>query len=241
MIKVDTKFPIAYESADHIHPEGIYCDNNLNLSFIEQLESFLNQKKINFMDIGCAGGEMVCEMYRRGHISVGLEGSDQCLNVRPEMVTEVGKEPLGKSNWEKYGNQILFTCDVTKPFSVFKDDELMKFDVITCFDVIEHFEPEDQSNFIQNIKKHLKNDGIFLAAIAMFNAGRSVGTDDIEYHKSIFPVEWWQNKFQENEMIEISYPFNTTNRSYHHVQANGPIGSTIAYGPTYLCAWQKKL
>lgn len=241
MIKVDTKFPVAYTSLDHIHPEGIYWDNNLNLNFIEQLESFWGDRKIRFMDVGCAGGEMVCEMHRRGHTSVGLEGSDQCLNVRNEMVEEVGREPLGKNNWQEYGNKILFTCDVTKPFTVFNDDEPMKFDVVTCFDVIEHFDPEDQSQFIQNIRKHLKDDGIFLLAIAMFPAGRSVGHDPIEYHKSIFPVEWWQNKFQENDMLEFPYPFNTTNRSYQSVQANAPIGTTITHGPTYICLWKKKL
>lgn len=228
MKKVDTKFPVAYASADHTHPEGIYLDNSLNMVFIEKLESLFENKKINFMDVGCAGGEMVCEMHRRGHNSVGIEGSDQCLNVRPEMVKEVGQEPLGKNNWEKYGNKILFTCDATKPFSVIENKKPMKFDVITCFDVIEHFEPEDQSAFIQNIKNHLKDDGIFLAAIAMFSSGRSTGTEIIEYHKSIFPVEWWRNKFEENEMVEISYPFDVTNRAWHPPA-------------TFICAWKKKV
>lgn len=232
MITVKTDFPIAVDSADHIHPEGIYYDNSLHIPFVEQLEKYFPGEKINFMDIGCAGGELVCEMHRRGHKSVGLEGSDHCLNVREEMIEEVGFEPAGKKNWQQYANNILFTCDASKPFSVMEDGEQIKFDVITCFDVVEHFNPEDLDTFIQNVRGHLKDTGMFLATIALYPAGRHESSKNtpeggVEYHKSVFPVVWWQDKFKENGMTEYEFTFDTTNRGL-------PFN-------TYICWWQKTL
>lgn len=110
-----------------------------------------------------------------------------------------------------------------------EDGEQLKFDVITCFDVIEHFEPEDVDMYIQQVCKHLKDDGIFLATIALYSAGRHAESENtpegLDYHKSVFPVSWWQEKFSKH-MNEQPYLFSTTNRGN---PAN-----------TYTCWWKKK-
>ena len=214
MIKLKTKFPIALDSDDHIHPEGIYLDNNLNPEFLNSVLSFF-RGHMNYLDLGCAGGELVCEMHRRGNTAVGLEGSDHCLNVREDMVKEMGTLPYGYKNWEEYHNEILFTCDVTKDYTLLEDGIQMEFDLITCWDVMEHFTPDAVDNFLKNVSTHLKPNGIFVASIALFGSGRSVVTEEtlgINYHKSVFPRKWWIEKI-EKHLKKVTYPFSATNRT----------------------------
>jgi 2-polyprenyl-3-methyl-5-hydroxy-6-metoxy-1,4-benzoquinol methylase len=215
-IKVFTNNPVAINSDDHLYPEGIYYDNNLNINFCNEIEQYYDHKKINFLDLGCAGGELVCHMYDRGHNSVGLEGSDHCLNVRPEMVKEVGFEPLGHKNWKLFGNKILFTCDITKDYTITNNSKPAKFDFITCFDVMEHFTSDEVDNFLKQLYKHTKHGGLFIAQIALYPSGRhssSLNTpENINYHKSVFPREWWLEKIS-SYFVEIKFPFTCHNRS----------------------------
>jgi len=220
MFTVVTEHPVAVNSDDHKHPEGIYYDNNLNAGFVESVEDYFedkNKKSINFMDLGCAGGALVCEMHKRGHISIGLEGSDHCLNIRPEMVEEVGMMPAGHENWKEYGNKILFTCDVTKPFEVQFNNNIFTFDLITCWDVIEHFLDEDLDVYFANVDKHLKAGGIFAASIHMRKSHRNKNSkntpSDLNYHKSMHGREWWEQKLKEHFNL-IPFPFLVSNRGH---------------------------
>lgn len=226
MFNVKTDYPVAINSDDHKYPEGIYYDNNCNFKFVQDVEQYFNSKPINFMDLGCAGGELVCQIHKRGHNSVGLEGSDHCLNIRPDMIKEVGREPAGMQNWQIYGNKNLFTCDVTKPYEVIQDNNLFQCDLITCWDVMEHFEPDEVDMFLMQTHKHLKDKGIFIASIALFDSGRHAESQNtpagLNYHKSVFNSYWWLKRLQ-NYFKQIAYPFSVTNRDID------PLG-----GPGYL-------
>lgn len=216
MLQVITNYPIAIDSDDHKYPEGIYYDNNSNQAFIADVEKYFNDH-ISILDLGCAGGQLVCDMHQKGHVAVGLEGSDHCLNVRPQTVDEVGMLPYGHQNWKTYGNKILFTCDITKDYQIYDCDRPMKFDLITCWDVMEHFEPNAVPKFVELVKNHLKPNGIYVATIALFSSGRhqlSKNTPHgLEYHKSLFPKEWWLNQLAP-QLQSIPYPFMCCNRSY---------------------------
>lgn len=207
MITITAEAPVALDSNDHIYPDGIYLDNNVTPSFVNDVESFF-QKKINFLDLGCAGGALVCELINRGHNAVGIDGSDHCLVFRKEAADKLGVEkPHGYDNWQKYGNQRLFTADITKDFQLFENGEPMKFDLITAWDVMEHFYPERMDTFMEQVKKHLKPDGYFIASIANFSLNKL----DIEYHKSNFPDEWWTEKLSPH-LNRIKYIFNSCHR-----------------------------
>ena len=75
-MKVITDYPVAYESKDHTEPWGTKGDNNTSLPYIEEIEKHFGGKKINFLDIGCSGGQLVVDLHNRGHKSIGIEGSD---------------------------------------------------------------------------------------------------------------------------------------------------------------------
>lgn len=216
MIQIKTDFPVAVDSDDHKHPEGVYYDNNVDMDFVRDIEARYG-REISFMDLGCAGGALTCTMFERGHTAVGLEGSDHCLHLNDDMVREVGRLPAGFHNWVKYGNKILFTADVTKPYDVLENDAPLQFDLITCWDVMEHFNPDQVDPFMLNVQRHLKPGGILVASIALFDAGRheeSKNTPEgLNYHKSVFPREWWLERTNKY-LTEVPYPFGTTNRPY---------------------------
>ena len=225
MITVETQHPIATESLDHIHPEGIYYDNNLNIWWVENAEKYFGAgkggRKLNFLDLGCAGCLLVRAMHERGHTAVGLEGSDHCLNIRPEMVEEVGQLPYGHENWKIHGNKILFTCDVTKEYTIRYNGELLKFDLISCWDVIEHFEPEELDTFFGLVDKHLADNGIFVGSIALIDAPRMPTSKNtpanLNYHKSLFTANWWDKKLAQyfTKMDYFSVFGGCTNRVSH--------------------------
>jgi SAM-dependent methyltransferase len=174
MIKVITKYPIAFDSPDHLYPWGTKRDNSTNIKFIDEIENYFGNKKISYMDIGCSGGQLVKDFGERGHISIGLEGSDYSLiNDR--------------ANWAELANKLLFTCDVSYPFTILNDDEPLKFDCITAWELIEHLHPERLDAFFQNVLNHLSDDGLFCASIATV-PDKPEGHD---LHLSVFSPQTW--------------------------------------------------
>jgi SAM-dependent methyltransferase len=216
MIKVKTNNPIAIDSLDHTYPEGVYYDNNVSIRFVDDVQGFFN-KPINFLDLGCAGGALTIKMHELGNKSIGIDGSDGCLNVKDYVIEHFkGNMPLGHTNWKKYYNEVLFTADITKDYEILENDEILKFDLITCWDVMEHFEPEQINNFLLNVTKHLKPDGIFIASIALYDSGTGIEWKDIpniNYHKSVFPREQWTSEI-ETYFNTTPYPFSVCNREY---------------------------
>lgn len=221
MIIVETKFPLAVDSDDHKYPEGVFIDNNVNMGFVAGVERHFNHRKIDFMDLGCAGGGLAITMHSRGHNAVGLEGSDTCLNPPSQLVNTLRALPAGYENWQKHGNKRLFTCDITKRYQVYEDGQPMKFDLITCWDVMEHFHEDEIETFMRMVFNHLKPDGIFLASIALFDSGRNEALikadpntpENLNYHKSVQPASWWLPKI-EPFLNRIPYPFVETNRPF---------------------------
>lgn len=208
MISIIAEASIATDSDDHNYPDGIYLDNNLSTDFVDDVEKYF-QRKINFLDLGCAGGALVCEFLKREHNAVGIDGSDHCMVFRQEAAEKLKMiKPLGYDNWQQYGNKRLFTADITKEFQLLEDIDFMKFDLITAWDVLEHFYPERIDTFIEQVKKHLNPNGLFVASIAKF----SLNKHSVEYHKSNFPDSWWLEKLTPH-FNRIEYPFNHCNRN----------------------------
>jgi 2-polyprenyl-3-methyl-5-hydroxy-6-metoxy-1,4-benzoquinol methylase len=192
MIEIRTSHPIAYTSLDHIFPVGTKEDNNTSLSFIEEVEGFF-KRKINFLDLGCAGGQLAVDFHLRGHLSVGLEGSDYSINTK-------------RANWPTYANSVLFTCDLTKPFAVVEDGERVKFDCITAWEVIEHLPRQDLWMFFRNIADHLHPDGLFCGSISQSDSW----INGINLHQSIFPRDTWEKELIPDFFRQSTYPFHSS-------------------------------
>jgi len=180
-IKLETEYPVAYESNDHIVPHGTIRDDTRYPRFIHACEMyFKNMDKLAFADLGCSSGGIVLDALLRGHEAVGLEGSDESFKQQ-------------RAHWRVIPNN-LFTCDVTKPFTLKKDGIRKEFDVISAWEMLEHIRESDLDALLKNIKDHLKLGGIFVGSIANW--------DDIDektgvnWHVNLHPYEWWSEKFK---------------------------------------------
>ena len=177
MITLETSYPIAYESPDHIFPWGTKNDNSTNEGFINETLDFWEQRgksKINFLDLGCSGGQLVVDY-----------------------------------------NKNLFTCDVTKPYKLLKDNKEIKFDVISAWEVIEHIAENDLIPFFNQINKNLLSGGFFCGSISM-------NIEVLEGH-ALHQTVWNEKKWYENfpqilkgtDLELYDYPFQNKVRQDH--------------------------
>ena len=180
MITLKTKHPIAVDSPDHLYPWGTKNDNSTNVGFIDDISSFCSmngKSKFNFLDLGCSGGQLVIDVLNRGNLAVGLEGSDYSV-INP------------RANWPKYHNKNLFTCDVTKKYELFNNELLIKFDVISAWEVIEHIAENDLKPFFKQISNNLNSGGIFCGSISQ----KEEELEGYKLHQTVWnELTWYSN------------------------------------------------
>lgn len=124
--------------------ETLYLSNHLNKSRFEFFETYVpNWKGVKVLDIGCGGG-LACEfLAKRG---AQVSGIDLSLNS-----IKAAQKHAKNSNLE-----IDYQCGVAENLPY----EEKTFDVVVCFDVLEHV--EDWEKVISEIYRVLNKNGIFL-------------------------------------------------------------------------------
>ena len=193
--KVITEYPIAYESLDHINPHGTARDNYTSIGLIDELEETFGPSNIKIADIGCSGGQFVIDIYSRGNIAIGLEGSDYSLK-------------RGRANWKEYANKLLFTCDATKPYKILKDNEPLLFNVISAWEVVEHIAFQDLPNFFKYINDNLEFGGIFIASISqVHDIVNGINLHQTVYDKDTWTNEIWGNVLHDTKLTVHEYPY----------------------------------
>lgn len=187
-----TSNPVAIDSLDHTNPFGTINDNTVCPKFVDKIYKLFSNCK--FLDLGCAGGGLVKEFYDKGSVAVGLEGSD--YNIKRQ-----------RAEWATIPNN-LFTCDITKPFAILDDNEqLIRFDVISCWEVMEHIKECDIPTLVANIKKHLSNRGYWMMSVSLD------GKDN--HHVTVKSEKWWNDLFKE-------YGFMNDKYIYEYISPNWP-------------------
>lgn len=207
MIELITNKPVAIDSLDHINPYGCIRDNNSFNPYIMEVKNYFNKKSLNVLDMGCAGGQIIIDHVSSGDIAVGLEGSSHVLNG------------TGQNNWKLYKDKNLFLCDITDPFLIKNDQNLLQFDYIQMWEVLEHI-PETKLNMLfNNIANHLSSHGLFCGSIATYFC--SSGT-----HVSVFDKLKWKEIFKNNGFEMTDYIFSNVPRQdlKPHLQPNYPNG-----------------
>ena len=195
-ITLKTDFPVAFESIDHKAPRGTLHDNTRYPRFIKKCETLFPEKEtISFLDLGCSGGGMVLDAILRNHIGIGLEGSDTSYVAQ-------------RAEWRLLRNN-LFTCDITKPFTLNDSDgNTHKFDIIAAWEVLEHLEEKSLTQFFANLTNHMHENSYFIATIADWDdIDEKTG---INWHITVKPFEWWKNMFEQNgfKMVENKLSFS---------------------------------
>jgi len=213
-IRLDCESKIAYDSPDHINPLGTKQDNSRNRFFNEKIYRLYSQvsmkEQLKILDLGCSGGGFVNDCHNDGCFAIGLEGSDYSEDMR-------------RAAWGTIPYN-LFTCDITKRFSLYKNDKNVKFNIITAWEVLEHLDIKGVYGLINNIKKNISKNGIFVASIE----NKSCKYNGQELHQTQKPKEWWISEFKRQGLIyrpDIEEYFNRhyvrgraeSNESFHIV------------------------
>jgi len=183
MIHFKSEGKLPTYSKDFTEPKGASHDNNGSTYFVEAVNKTFNNAQVYFLDLGCAGGQLVKDMLDAKHIAYGIEGSP------------IQKQE-GKHNWPIIPKN-LFVGDITEKFRFYTYDEdgqsqKVLFDVISAWDVLEHIPESRLPGLIENLTKNLKPDGFFVCGIADF--------EDEGYHVTIHDKEWWINLFESHKM-----------------------------------------
>ena len=195
LFRVKTDKVVANDSHDHQWPRGTIINNSRNLSFNRKLYAhFGNRKDLRILDLGCSGGGFVRSFLEDGYVAIGLEGSDVSKKLR-------------SAEWNTCPSH-LFTADITAPFQICDACEVaMTFHCITAWEVLEHI-PEDKLDaLLDNIRRHLKDDGIFVASIDMVPDGNPIL--GVVYHVTMQAERWWHSRFAEAGFESASHQFRT--------------------------------
>jgi 2-polyprenyl-3-methyl-5-hydroxy-6-metoxy-1,4-benzoquinol methylase len=172
---VETNYRVAFESPDHIAPKGTAANNSTNKKFLLHMDEYLRHElkagtnTLNFMDLGCSGGQLVADFIKMKWRGAGLEGSDFSLKFK-------------RANWATLANTNLFTCDITKPYQVTLDGKPAQFHLITAWEVMEHIATPDLDLVLTQIRKHLAPGGYFVAS--------TTETSDIHEGLELHQTQW---------------------------------------------------
>jgi SAM-dependent methyltransferase len=181
LFKVDTNKVVATDSHDHQWPRGTITDNSTNPRFNLKLYDYFNHRSdLRVLDLGCAGGGFVRSFLEDGFTAIGLEGSDVSKRLR-------------SAEWGTCPHH-LFTADITSPFTIREcNGNAILFHCITAWEVLEHI-PEDKLGvMLDNIKRHLTGDGIFVGSVDMTPDGNPIV--GAVYHVTLKPESWWMERF----------------------------------------------
>ena len=203
MFTVDTETTIAIDSPDHIFPHGTANDNHTSIGLLDELKTKFSGQ-FSLMDLGCSGGQFIIDAIERGNLAIGLEGSDFSLKNN-------------RANWiDKNINNSLFLCDISRDFRVKFNSEAFQFNCITAWEVLEHIHPDRLSVFLNNIKKHLSPNGIFIGTLCTItDTHKMKDGSDIELHQSVFPQEEWNRVFKHNGFDVHNYEFRHAVREFN--------------------------
>jgi SAM-dependent methyltransferase len=171
-VRLQTEYPVALDSPDHITPWGTAYNNVTNFAFIKAMTRKYGRG--TYLDIGCSSGRLVYDFARVGWLAVGLEGSNYSLKTR-------------RGAWPHYHN--LMTCDISKPFDL---DE--QFDVITAWDVLEHLTKDGLDILIGNVHRLMRPRSIFIVT----TANNSEIPTGFELHQTQWTSERWIQFFISN-------------------------------------------
>ncbi|MBC1280159.1 3-demethylubiquinone-9 3-O-methyltransferase [Nostoc sp. UCD121] len=124
--------------------ETLYLSNHLNNSRFKFFSNFVpDWKGLKVLDIGCGGG-LACEFV--ANLNADISGIDLSFNS-----IKIAQEHARKSNLK---------IDYQRALAEKLPYEENSFDVVLCFDVLEHV--EDWKKVISEACRVLKEDGLFL-------------------------------------------------------------------------------
>jgi len=210
----------AVSSPDYYNPIGATQDNHSNENYLSELERAVGKKSFSYLDLACAGGQTVVDVYEMGNVACGVEGSDlnKMLNSTRWGPTYIGgtEKKSGAENWRKYKDVCLFKADITKSFDLLDaNDEIVVFDIITAWDFLEHPLPNEIPFVLDNVVSHMHAESLFVALVNTVH-----GT----HHRCVQNKEWWLKEFEKVGLVDLGFDFKSSPRVKTNPLSESDIG-----------------
>lgn len=171
---VQTDYPVAFDSLDCTSPKGAAVDAFRNIRWNHLVAQHFGGRQIFASDWGTSSGNVVLDWLRLGHRAIGLEGCPLPKETKREA-------------WALIPDN-LFTADISRPFQILWEGEPVRLQVMSSWDCFEHIPEERVPTLMDNIVKHMADDGLVLLNIP--------DVDAIEdWHVNLKPREWWDETF----------------------------------------------
>lgn len=178
-IDIETDHPAASDTYDHKSPRDAIEDTTRSPAFLHALERHLGVERLRYLDLGCSAGGLVFDALTRGHLGVGIEGSDVSSRLQ-------------RSYWRVCGD-FLFTADFTKPFTLTAKKGPLRFHAISLWKTFGHLPEEALSGIFENIDRHLEDNGIIVGSIeTVQDTDRQSGAEDRDAMEGLV---WWKERF----------------------------------------------
>jgi len=154
---------------------------------------------VKVLDLGCSGGDFVRSCIDDGQFAAGIEGSTFSRDHK-------------RSAWAVIP-EYLFTCDITRPFQLFfqsgSEEQKVKFDVVTSWEVMEHLKEEDLPALAANVHAHLCPGGLWIMSVANWEDVRG----GVRLHQTVKTQGWWRETF-----VSLGFEPLEAHRSYFRRQ-----------------------
>ena len=119
----------------------LHSMNTLRVSMVKEYSSV---KGKNILDIGCGGGLFTEEMARSHAVVTGIDKSQKMIDIANEHKGDLAIDYLCNTEYKKK----------------------KKFDIITCFELVEHLTDEEIEKILKNIQKCIVPNGLlFISTI----------------------------------------------------------------------------
>lgn len=146
-----------------------YRENNQGLILYDKWSDLILETD-HIIDLGCGNGKLCNFLTDNDHDITGVD------------VVHAGYDRSKYSFIEK---------DLINDEWDFGD----KFDIALCFDVLEHFDKDDVSLFLDNFFK--------IGKLQIFSIAHYGFTNDSHIHKTVEPLEWWLDRMDDKvKLIE---------------------------------------
>ncbi len=97
------------------------------------------REDISLLDYGCGDGKLLHEIKRSTSLAIDLYGFEPFLDLDFQDIRVFRDLAAIKSN--------------------------QQFDVVTCFEVLEHFNPKEQESMLRDMKRLIKNEGLLILSV----------------------------------------------------------------------------
>lgn len=140
---------------------------------------------VKVMDVGCAHGFLVRHLRSRGIESWGVDYSRYALENAPDDVKD-------HVSW----------CDITQPSPQIPRHARRGYNVVTCFETLEHIPEGSVDTAIDNLSDCMNPNGLLIATICV--EGHPNPYHD-PTHVTIKTPAWWEQKFADHNLERVDF------------------------------------